>query len=387
VRAAVKRGARVAVLHGADEDLLMPIAAKAIVAPSEWAGTLAGALVALHQSRGEAAPAGLERVEPTDAARALAATLAQGKAKAVFLGNAVAQHPQAAAIAALAQSLAAATGATLGWLVEGANGTGGHLAGALPGQGGLDAAAMVAQPLKAYLLLGVEPSLDHGNPAAAAAALAGADTVIALSAYKSPELFDSADCLLPITPFTETAGAFVNCAGTVQTFSGVVRPRGDARPGWKVLRVLGNLLQLQGFDQDSAEQVRAQALAGDVASRLSNAVDGPVAVPAPAAAGAVQRLADVPLYWTDPIVRRAPSLQLTRDALPPKARMNAATLAAVGVAAGDAVRVTQGQGAGALLEAALDERLADGVVRVAAGHESTAKLGAMFGAIAVERAR
>jgi NADH-quinone oxidoreductase subunit G len=248
---------------------------------------------------------------------------------------------------------------------------------------------MVAQPLKAYLLLGLEPRLDHGAPGAAAAALAGADTVIALTAFRSDELLESADCLLPITPFTETAGAFVNCAGTVQSFAGVVRPRGDARPGWKVLRVLGNLLSVAGFDQESAEQVRAQALPADVAARLSNAVSGGLALPAPSAG--LQRVADVPINFADAIVRRAPSLQATRDAQPPKARMNAATLATLGLAAGDAVRVRQALGAAgqgeALLEAALDAGVADGVVRIATAHASTAGLGAMFGEVAVERAR
>jgi NADH-quinone oxidoreductase subunit G len=389
VRAAARRGARIAVLHAVDDELLMPVAARAIVPPSDWAATLAGTLVALLQARDEALPAELAGVLPSDAARALAATLAQGNAKAVFLGNAVAHHPQAAVIAALAQALAAASGATLGWLVDGANAVGAHLVGALPGTGGLDAAAMIARPLKGYLLLGLEPQLDHGNPGAAAAALAGADTVIALTAYRSAELLESADCLLPITPFTETAGTFVNCAGTVQGFNGVVRPRGEARPAWKVLRVLGNLLSLPGFDQDSADAVRAQALPADVAVRLSNAVSGPLEVPA-AAAGGLQRVADVPLYRTDPIVRRAPSLQLTRDAALPTARMNATTLAGLGLASGDAVRVRQSTGddmsGEALLAAELDARVADGTVRIAAAHESTSRLGAMTGALTVERA-
>jgi len=389
VRAAVKRGGRVAVLHASDEDLLMPIAAKAVVAPAQWAATLAGALVALLQSRGEGVPAEFAGLEPSEQARALAATLAQGQAKAVFLGNGVAAHPQASRIAALAQALAAAAGATLGWLGEGANAVGGWLAGAVPGPGGLDAAAMVDQPRRAYLLLGIEPHYDHGSPGAAAAALAGADTVIALTAYRSAELLETADCLLPVAPFTETAGTFVNCAGTAQSFTGVVRPRGDARPAWKVLRVLGNLLGLTGFGQDSADQVRDQALPGDVAARLSNAIQA-AAHPAGAVTSGLERIADVPIYSADPIVRRAPSLQLTRDAAAPLARMNAATLAQVGVAAGDTVRVSQSIGGGAqgeaLLEAALDAALADGVVRIAAAHERTSRLGSMFGAIVVERA-
>jgi NADH-quinone oxidoreductase subunit G len=386
VRTAVKRGARVAVLHACDDDLLMPIAAKAIVAPSRWVDVLTGARVALLQSRGEALPAELASVVPDDCARTLAATLSQGSAKAVLLGNAVGQHPQAARIAAAALALADAAGATLGWLVEGANAVGGALAGALPGPGGLDAAQIMMQPRRAYLLLGVEPALDHGDPATACAALAAADAVIALTAFRSADLLQHADCLLPVAPFTETAGTFVSCEGRVQSFSGVVRPRGEARPAWKVLRVLGNLLQLAGFDQNSAEEVRARALPADCAVRLSNALsDDPSPVP-PRTAERLQRVADVPVYACDPIVRRAPSLQQTRDARQPAARMNARTLAALGLEHGAAVRIRQGEGTEALLAAELDERLADGVVRVAAAHASTGRLGPSFGSISVERA-
>ncbi|MFZ4760352.1 MAG: molybdopterin dinucleotide binding domain-containing protein, partial [Burkholderiaceae bacterium] len=166
--------------------------------------------------------------------------------------------------------------------------------------------------------------------------------------------------------------------------------RGDARPAWKVLRVLGNLLQLAGFDQESADQVRALALAGDVTARLSNAIDGELELPAIAGGPMLHRLADVPIYSVDPIVRRAVSLQLTRDAEAPAVRMNAATLASLGLVAGERVRVTQplpfgGRGE-AVLVAALDARVADGTVRLSAAHSSTATLGAMFGEIAVERA-
>jgi NADH-quinone oxidoreductase subunit G len=383
VRAAVKRGARVAVLHAVDDDLLMPLAAKAVIAPSRWAQVLAGAWVATLQGRGESVPAELAGVEPDDAGRALAAVLATGSRKAVLLGAAVGHHPEAGVLAALAAGLAGATGATLGWLGEGANAVGGPLAGALPGAGGLDAAAMMKRACKGYLLVGVEPALDHGHPAAATAALAQAEAVVALSAFRSAELLESASCLLPITPFTETGGTFVNLAGTVQSFSGVVRPRGEARPGWKVLRVLGNALGVPGFDFDTVEQVRAQALPDDVAARLSNAIDGSVR---PTAAGTgVERIADVPIYAADPIVRRAPSLQQTPDAGPPALRAAAATLQRLGLAAGDRAWVGQGGGS-VVLEVVRDDRVAEGAVRVAAAHPLTRALGPMIGPVDVERA-
>ncbi len=390
VRAAAKRGARIGLLHSVDDDLLMPIAAKAIVAPSDWPTVLAGALVAALRATDKPLPAALEGVEPDAPAQALAELLSQGTSKAVLLGNAVSHHPQAALIAALAQALSDTTGATLGWLGEGANAVGGYLAGAIPAAGGLDAAGMVAgSSLKAYLLLGIEPDLDHGNPGAAMSALAAAKTVIALTAYRSASLLETADCLLPITPFTETSGTFVNCAGMSQSFNGVVRPAGDARPGWKVLRVLGNLLGMTDFDYDTAEQVRDAALPADLSARLSNATNTLVAA-APAHTGKIlQRIAEVPIYAADPIVRRAPSLQMTADAAAPVVGMNAALLADLRLSDGDLVRVSQqtvdGNAGEVVLTAKLDAGLANGVVRIPAAHPMTAALGAMIGPVSVER--
>ena len=243
---------------------------------------------------------------------------------------------------------------------------------------------MLAAPRKAYLLVGVEPELDTGNPGQAARAMDAADFVIALAPYKG-RAPDYADVLLPITPFTETSGSFVNTAGDLQSFNPVVKPRGDARPAWKVLRVLANLLGLAGFDYERSEQIRDEACKPDaVAGRLSNAVDGLPILPVGGGA-ALERVADVPIYFADPIVRRAPSLQETADAAPPRARANGAVLARLGLKAGDRVRVRQ-DGGEALLEVAVDDGLADGVLRVAAAHPATAALGAMFGEISVERA-
>jgi len=387
VRAAVKRGARVAVLNAAADDLLMPIASRWLLAPSQWARGLAAARVALLRARGEAIPQDLTGIEPDAAATALATVLADGERKAVLLGNSVGHHPQASAVAAQAQALADASGATLGWLVEGANGTGGYLAGAIPGAGGLDAHAMVEQPRKAYVLLGMEPRLDHGHPVAALSALKSAETVIALSAFVSEDLLETADCLLPIAPFTETSGSFVNAAGTAQSFNGVVRPAGEARPGWKVLRVLGNLLKLDGFDQDSSEQIRDAVLSDGVSGRLSarcTGSSGAESIQPQSNASTLERIADVPIYFADPIVRRAASLAQTTDAQAPRARLNSATAARLGVGTGQSIRLSQTSESGAIVPVAIDEQVADGVVRIAAGHVSTAQLNAMIGPITGE---
>ena len=243
---------------------------------------------------------------------------------------------------------------------------------------------MVAQPRHAYVLVGAEPELDFANPSATVAAMSSAQLVVALSAFESATLRDTADVMLPIAPFTETSGTFVNCEGRAQSFAAVARPVGDTRPGWKVLRVLGNLLALEGFGYGDSESVRDEALGAEVASQLDNGLEGIVVNAAAAAAGALERVADVPINFADPLVRRAPSLQKAKDSSMPTARMSPATLAGTGIAAGDRVRISQGS-AHAELIAQADGGLADGCVRVAAAHPTTAALGAMSGDLNVER--
>ncbi len=356
LRQAAKRGAQVNVLHSCDDELLMPVANRVIVPPSEL-------------------PAALARI----ADGAIGASLKSGKNVAILLGNFARQHPAAAQLHAAAQALAESLGAKLGVLGEAANSVGGHLAG-LPV--GSNAAEMLARPRRAYVLLHAEPELDCADPQRAMAALGEARFVVALSAFRH-QAHDYAQALLPVSPFTETAGTFVNTEGCVQSFNGAVPPLGDARPAWKVLRVLGGLAGLAGFEHETAEQVREECLAGrDVVSRLSNRIDWALS-PAAAATG-IERIADVPIYFADPLVRRAPSLQRTRDAQPPRAWLSAKLMRDLGVAAGQPVLVRQGTGE-ARLVAALDERLPERCVRVAAAHSSTAGLGAMFGTVTVEK--
>ncbi len=404
VRAAAKGGASVMSLHAVAEDWLMPVAARATVPPDRWITSLIEVLVACAAEKGAAVPDLYRSIEPSADARAIARGLvgdgAQGRSTAIWLGNAVVQHPAYGEIARVAQAISQLTGARLGVVGEAANSVGGPLVGAVPAAGstGLNARAMLAQPRQGYLLFGLEPSLDCADPVAARAALGQARTVIAATAYRSAELLEAADCLLPITPFAETGGAYINTEGRLQTFNGVVRPQGQARPGWKVLRVLGNLLGLPGFDHDSVEQVRGRALegfpvppAGSAAadgrrfeSRLSNRAGGTALPPPVHASPPLQRLADVPIHSADPLVRRATSLQQTADASAPAAFASGTTLAALGIASGDRVRAAQAGGE-AVLVARRDDRIADGVVRIAAAHPATAGLPAMFGPVALER--
>jgi NADH-quinone oxidoreductase subunit G len=381
IRQAVRRGAQVFSLNAAHDDWAMPLSGTVTAAPAEWAQALANVAGYVASAKGVAAPAtALVSAE----AEAVAQALLSGQSLAILLGNAAAQHPQAATLLALANWIAAQTGATVGYLTEAANTVGAQLVGAQPAQGGLNAGQMLSQPMKALLLLNTEPVLDAADAAAARAALEGAGLVVALTSFKDA-VVPNADVMLPIAPFAETAGCFVNAEGRVQSFHGVVQAKGDTRPAWKVLRVLGNLLGLPGFEQESVEEVRAEAL-GDVSTipaRLSNAAAQAVSLPSPIAG--LQRLADVPIYSTDSLVRRSTSLQLTRDAQAPVASLPSALWRQLGLGEGAKVRVSQGA-ASAVLVAREDATLAPNVVRVPAGHADTATLGAMFGAITVEAA-
>jgi len=236
------------------------------------------------------------------------------------------------------------------------------------------------------VLLNAEPELDAANPHAAVAALHKAEMVVVMSPFKHG--MDYADVLLPVSPFSETSGTFVNCEGRAQSFNGTVKPLLETRPAWKVLRVLGNILGLSGFDYDTSEAIRDEVFGAgvsDLSARLNNkATLAPVAATAQAANG-LQRVADVPIYFADALVRRAESLQTTNDAAAPKAHLSWQLAQQLGVASGDKVKVAQGAGS-AILVAAVDAGLPANVVRVAAAHASTAALDGMFASITVEKA-
>jgi NADH-quinone oxidoreductase subunit G len=381
LRAATKMGAQVTMLHASDDDNLLASAGKLIAAPSAWLAALAELARAVAAGKGVSVVNGAEGAEPSDAAKAIAASLLSGERRAVFLGNAAVQHPQAAQIHALAQWIAEQAGATLGVLTEGGNTVGGYVVGATAGK----AEPAFKTPRKAYVLLHAEPEFDTANPQAARAALQAAEMVVVMSPFRQG--LDYADVLLPVSPYTETSGTFVNAEGRAQSFNGSCKPHADTRPAWKVLRVLGNLLGLAGFDYETSEAIRDEVLQGngDLRARLNNASSTTVLPVGNSSDLALERLADVPIHFTDAIVRRAAPLQRTADARAPKAVISAALAGQLGIADGDTVRVTQ-NGGSAQLVASVNAKQAANVIRVAAGHATTAGLGAMFGPIAIEKA-
>jgi NADH-quinone oxidoreductase subunit G len=381
LRQAVRQGAQLMSLHAVHDDWAMPVAARLTAAPASWLAQLADVAAAVAKARGVPAPL---PADPGPHAQTVAAALLSGERKAILLGNAAAQHPQAAQLLALASWIGEHAGASVGYLGESGNGVGAQLVGALPGAGGLHAGQMLSQPMKALLLLHTEPVLDSADAAATRQALAGAGLVVALTPFKDAAA-EVADVMLPIAPFTETAGTFVNAEGRAQSFHGVVKPLGETRPAWKVLRVLGNLLGLAGFDHETAEDVRAEAL-GEIATLPARLDNRAAVAPAllPPAAGGLQRISEVPIYAVDSLVRRAASLQLTADARQPVVGLPSALWQQLGMQDGGKVLVSQGAAA-VVLPAREELLLADGAVRIAAGHPATAALGAMFGAVSVEK--
>jgi len=316
IRQAVRKGAALSVLTSSNlmadrEAWAMSVAQASIVDAGQWVEVLAGIAAAVGQTTGQAAPLAPANA-PDAAAQAIAASLLSGERKAILLGNAAAHHAQASSLLALANWIGAQTGATVGYLTEAANTVGAQLVGAFPKNGGLDAGRMLAagSGLKAVVLLNTEPVFDSAAGAAAADVIGNAQMVVTLSPFKANLEFS--DVLLPIAPFTETPGTFVNAEGRVQSFHAVVKPQGETRPAWKVLRVLANLLGLPGFAFESTAEVLRTI--GDNGAVPADALGNATAAKAVAASGAVPAPVVASIYQLDSIVRRAPSLQLTADA-------------------------------------------------------------------------
>ncbi|MDI9232447.1 NADH-quinone oxidoreductase subunit NuoG [Limnohabitans lacus] len=307
VRHAVRHGAQLnvitspAALRHADA-WAMPVAQAVLADASAWAQGLADVAAAIAAEKGVAAPA---TGNATAQAQAIAKSLLGGERKAVLLGNAAAHHANASSLLALANWIGEQTGATVGYLTESANTVGAQWVGAQPQTGGKNAGQMLAGGLKAAILLNTEPEFDSAAGTAAAQALGQAEMVVTLSPFKANMAFS--DVLLPIAPFTETSGSFVNAEGRLQSFHAVVKPLAETRPAWKVLRVLANLLDVPGVSFETSQDVLARATAKPLAA--SNATRAAINLAADAGAPCV-----APIYQLDGIVRRAPSLQLTADA-------------------------------------------------------------------------
>ncbi len=314
IRQAARRGAKVDVIgsdrefHGGN-DWALPVRHFLNASADQWGALLANVAVAVAAEKGVQGPV---TGTADAAAKAIATNLCAGTDTAILLGNAAAHHVDASALLSLANWIASHTGCKVGYLTEAANTVGAQLVKAQPQTGGQNAAQMLSGSCKAVVLLGCEPAADSAAGAAAVAALQQADMVVSLNAFKTN--LDVADVLLPISPFTETSGTFVNAAGLAQSFHAVVKPLGETRPAWKVLRVLCNLMGIPGTDFETSQDVLAATglTVGQVSeAQLSNACDAPIEFKA-IALDAAPSVAGI--YQLDGLVRRAPALQHTVDA-------------------------------------------------------------------------
>ncbi|KAA6185251.1 NADH-quinone oxidoreductase subunit G [Thiohalocapsa marina] len=365
-------------------------------------GRLAAELAAIAKAAGAGGRSSLKGLIATadsgDVHAEIAAALKQAGADGnglVLLGALAEASPDFGLLKALAYQIADATGCRIGFLPPAANSTGAAFAGALPHRlpgaravdvPGLDALAQLTEPRKAYVLWGIDPAHDLIDPARAVAALAGADLVVACTAFRTPSLEAVADVLLPISAFAETSGTFVNAAGDWQRFQGAVAPPGDARPGWKLLRVLGNMLELTGFEYASARDIH-DALAAQCADRAPDntpRAEYPVGTTAEAADGTLMRVGNVPIYAVDALVRAAPALQRTPLSAPLHLQLHPADAEALGLQDGDQVEVAQGP-ARACMPVHVSDDLARGGGRIPAAVPGSGQLGAQIGPIRVAK--
>ena len=382
IRTAAKRGLQVMRVDAGGDDWLIP-SIGAVANPSAWVNTLSEVALAVAKAKSISAPVGIADVTVSSVAQQIADSLLSGSNKAVLLGSAAIAHPAASNLHVLAQFIADNTGSTLGFLPVGGNAVGAALVNA----NGAGIESILSGDRRAMILMNIEPDTDLPNPVQARAALAKSNTVIAFSAFKSADLLDVADVILPITPFTETVSTFVNAEGRAQTIQPAVKPLGDSRPAWKVLRVLGGLMDLDGFLLNMPEEVLGEALSENYCAKLDNrsnlnALSNADLLPS----ASLERLADVNIYAGDQIVRRSSALQLTRDAK----RGNQVGLGKkvyeeLGLKEGDVVRVTQDNQT-VDMPVSLEVNLAPNTVRISSGTLASAKLGSMFGSVTVSKA-
>ncbi len=373
IRQRIKKGATLSLVNVTDDDLLCPVAAKAIVKPSQLREALAGITLSLAKRLDKPAP---NVTAPSSrAVDEISANLATGKNIAILIGEIAQSSAEASQIETLAASIASMLGGTVGRLSVSGSATAAHIAGAVPAGKGKSAFASLTRGVKAFVLIGCEPERDSAAGAQAIASLKAADKVVALTSFASNAMRDYADVILPIAPFTETSGTYVSQDGTVQSFTGVVRPLGETRPGWKVLRVLGDLLHANVGSFNSSEDVKSAALANFSDASLG-AKPAAIAANGAESVSTLERVADVPIYHADPLVRRGKSLQLSAYGKQARVRMNAETAKQLGLTHGAQVNVTQGA-TSVTSTLSVDESVVTGVVRVPFATEVSAQLGAV----------
>ncbi|MES2217258.1 MAG: NADH-quinone oxidoreductase subunit NuoG [Pseudomonadota bacterium] len=384
IRQAALRGAKVLAVNPLDFAVNFPLTEKYIVTPSETLLALAGIAKELQAE---------SKVATDEQQKTFARYLREGKKVCVLLGNLAMNYQEAAQVRALALEIANHCQGVFGMLTEGANAAGAWLAGAVPHRGpmaqavtpGMNVSQMLAEPRHAYVLLNVEPDLDCAHALAAAASLQQAEFVVSLSLFRNPLIDQHAHVILPIAPFTETAGTFVNAAGDWQRFNGVASAFAESRPAWKVLRVLGNLLHLEGFDYTSNDEVHHELknMLQELPELKTSAVtlDKEKLI----TGSGLTRIGFIPLYAVDSLTRRAAALQMAQPILEGEfanVHVNPKTAAELRIQNAELVTIKQKNGQARLL-VKLDARVPERGLMIAGGIVETTELAELFGPVEV----
>ena len=412
-KAAVNNAAQISFVNPRAYEFNFPVASNISVAQQNMAAELALIAAAAYKASKNAMVTHLKKaltgLKPTVEHKAIVSQLKSADNSTVLLGNLASLHPEYSALRALAEAIAVETGSVLGYLSEGANSAGAWLAGAVPHRGaagevateaktdtdesvedsatcavvrGYHAGDIKEQSPSAVIMLNVEPDLDsvHGLENT----LQESGMVVAITAFDSPALRETANVLLPASAFAETSGTFVNVEGLWQSFQGACPPQGEARPAWKILRVLANLLNQKDFDYMSSEDIRNELRGKCEHINLSNSANGITAVELNATDDSLMRSGDVPMYAGDALVRRASSLQKASDAQSLCLRLNAKEASRLGVADSETVSVTQGEKS-AKMDLVIDDSIPDGTAWIPMAVQGADQLADAFAAIKVEK--
>jgi len=395
-KATVNNDAKISFINPRIYDFNYDVANNIAVAQQNMVAELAAVAAATYQLSGGSVPINLadavSSANVSDSHKAIAQQLKDAESATVLIGNIANMHPQLSALRALAEAIAKETNSAFGYLTDGCNAAGAWLAGAVPHRAaggttedvvaGKNISELTSEKLAACLLLNIEPDTDAADANALMAMLDNANFVVSISAYNSASVKQVADVMLPAANFMETSGTYVNAEGFWQSFKGVLEPKGGARPAWKILRVLGNLAGVDGFEHMSSEEVKAEVRSHCEHIELSNVLDSSVSVAANATTD-LHRSSDVPMYSTDAIVRRASSLQKTVDAQTMCVRLNSAEADRLGVAEVSTVVVKQGENS-ASLSLVIDDTIPDASAWIPLAVEGNEVLGSAFGVVAIE---
>ena len=395
LRKAALKGADIMFISALDHESNFDVAEKVVVSPNKLVEELAGVVKALLVSNPDEELVGLlASVSVNDTHKAMAEKLKAANGKAIFIGNTATSHPQFSTIRYLSGKLAELTGANVGYLGEATNSAGVALAGALPhreangavsNKTGLNALEMLEEELAAFLLFNIEPGLDSINGRLARLAMQSAQCVIAITPYKSAELEEYAHVLLPMALYAENTGSYINVEGKRQSFRGIVSAPGEARPAWKILKVLADNFELTDFSYNTFDDLAAELTEklGDIQVDNFGASRKPDSMPT--SNGALQRMTIVPMNSVDTLIRRAVSLQQTTDIADGSVHINQALAEKIGVSAQDRVKAQQ-EDISIELAVVIDDSVAEQTVLIHGAHTNSAQLGPWYGDISLSKA-